>query len=394
MTSLVAVITSTVDPNRPVGSDDSFCMDMSGEQLTSVQLAAFYVAQHNRYHRGEDGGDDEPRALSIWEELIADDPERAWPVFVEVVRLQSDDEILRQVACRLGILLHRHYDAFRERAEELVRATPRFGRIVGDGFFNPERYRERPLDIDELIDAHEAMGKAAADAHVVKKLANEEPERALPIAIEVIHRGPARGFGSYDTFEILQDLLIAHGEAVIDRVEVIARESYLVRRALWRMQPRQLGAPMPYRINDVVWPRVLAVTANTTDFTDDVEPQPEPRILPDEDERLLEAWFTYEDHFWAFDAMSSLVREEPEQAWLILLRMLESASDDRVGNLAAGPLEDLLHGYGAQFIDRIAAEARTNAKLRLALQGVWISSSAVYPRYLEVMRDLGLSQEV
>jgi hypothetical protein len=366
---------------------------MRDDELTFHQLAALYVAQHNRYHRGEQDGQNEPAALSIWEELIVGDPERAWPVFVEIVRLQSDDEILRQVGYRLGILLQRHYDAFRARAEGLVRATPRFARIVGDGFFDPESYRERPLDIDKLIDAHEVMGEAARDAHRAARLAREDPERALPIAIEIIHRGPARGFSSYDTFEILQDLLIAHGETVIDRVDAIARQSYLVRRALWRMQPRQLGAPVPYRINDVIWPRVFAATAGTSDFTDDAGPQPDPQTLSEEDERLIDAWFTYEDNFWAFDAMSGLLSKQPEEAWQVLLRMLARSSEDRIGSLAAGPLEDLLSGYGPQLIDRIAAEARTNEKLRQALQGVWISSAEVYPRYLEVMRELGLLEE-
>jgi hypothetical protein len=38
----------------------------------------------------------------------------------------------------------------------------------------------------------------------------------------------------------------------------------------------------------------------------------------------------------------------------------------------------------------MAAEARTNAKLRDALTGVYAWSSEVFPRYLEVMKELGL----
>jgi hypothetical protein len=366
---------------------------MPDSELAPEELAALYVAQHNRYQRGEDRGEGDPRALYIWEDLIVDDPERAWPVFVEIVRLQRDDAILQQVGHRLGILLHRHYDAFRARAEELVRATPRFARIVGDGFFDPERYRQQPLDVDVLIAAYEVMTDAATKAHATNRLAKDDPERALRIAIEIIHRGPARGFGSFDTFQILNELLIAHGEKVIDRVEAMARRSYLVRRALWRMHPRQRGTPMPYRINDVIWPRVFAATAGTTDFTDDMEPQPELHALSDEDERLVESWFTYEDNFWAFNAMYNLLREDPEQAWLVLLQMLERADEARIGVLAAGPLEDLMSGYGPQLIERIATEARSNAKLRQALLGVWIFGSEIYPRYLEIMRELGLATE-
>ncbi|HWS71427.1 MAG TPA: hypothetical protein VN605_04905 [Thermoanaerobaculia bacterium] len=358
---------------------------MNENELTAKELAARYVARQNGRARGADERD----PLWIWEEWITDNPERSWPVFEEIVALQHDDEILQQVGYSLGILLHRHYDAFHERAEELVRRTPRFGRIVGEGFFDEERYRERPLDVEALIAADRAMHHAHHDAHAIEGLVKKDPDAALPLVVEIIHRGPVHGLGSFETFDVLRDLLMAHGEAVIDRVESIARQSYLVRRAIWRIEPEQRNAP-PYRIPEPLWQRLVAANAGTTDYTDDVEPVPVPQALDAEDERRIEAWFTYEENFWSFEAMSQLVSEEPEQAWPILLRMLAEADEGHVGSLAAGPLENLLHAYGPLFIDRIAAEARTNAKLRDALTGVYLWNSEVFPRYLEEMRELGL----
>lgn len=359
---------------------------MDEAKLTAKELAARYVARQNGQPREE--GERDP--LWIWEEWITDDPERSWPVFEEIVAVQHDDEILQQVGYRLRILLHRHYDAFRVRAEELVRRTPRFGRIVGDGFFDEERYREQPLDVDELIAAERVRHHAYADAHALRELVKNDPVAALPLVIEIIHRGPARGFDSFHTFSPFGDLLMAHGEAVIDRVESLARESYLVRRAIWRITPQQRNAPEPYRIAEPLWQRLLVANAGTTDFTDDVEPVPQPRVLSAEDERRIDAWFTYEENFWSFEAMRALVDEQPEEAWPILLRMLDGADEGHIGSLSAGPLEDLLHAHGPLLIDRIAAEARTNAKLREALTGVYLWNSEVFPRYVELMKELGL----
>jgi hypothetical protein len=233
------------------------------------------------------------------------------------------------------------------------------------------------------------MTAHAGDPPALDDTPPDDPPRAVALAIEIIHRGPSEGLTSFDTFDPLRTLLWKHGPEVIDRLEDVARDSYLVRRALWRMIPGQRARPEAYRIDADLWPRVLAAQARTTDFTDDTEPQPAPRTLAVEDEQLLKAWFTYEQHFWAFDAMSTLVGEEPETAWTVLLEMLRRTDDEhRIGALAAGPLEDLL---GPHLFDRIAAEARNNPKVRQALSGVWINDGeAIRERYVDLMTELGL----
>lgn len=47
--------------------------------------------------------------------------------------------------------------------------------------------------------------------------------------------------------------------------------------------------------------------------------------------------------FWAWEAVNEMVRERPEEAWSVITRLVELSPDDRIlGNVAAGPLEDLL----------------------------------------------------
>lgn len=361
-----------------------------GDDLTAKELAAKYVAELEAWVNEQRWpASSQESALFQWERWISSDPERAWPVFVEVVALRSDDETLYQVACRLRLLLWRQFEAFRERAEALVRETPRFARICGEGFFDPEHYREQPLDVEALIRSHEEMSRNTRDAHAIDDILRGDPRRGFALAIEIIHRGPSEGLTSFDTFDPLRTLLWNHGPEVIDRLEEIARDSYLVRRALWRMIPGQRASPSDFGIAADLWPRVLAAHAGTTDFTDDTEPQPAPRTLAPEDEQLLKAWFSYERHFWSFDAMHTLVGEDPYTAWTILLEMLRRTDDeDRIGALAAGPLEDLL---GPHLFDRIAAEARNNPKLRQALSGVWINEGEeIRPRYVDLMTELGL----
>ncbi len=80
--------------------------------------------------------------------------------------------------------------------------------------------------------------------------------------------------------------------------------------------------------------------------------------------------------FWACEAVNALVREQPEEAWSMILRLVQLSPDDWVlSNVAAGPLEDLLVGQPYAFIDRIEDQARKDAKFRRCPSGVWGWSS-------------------
>jgi len=78
--------------------------------------------------------------------------------------------------------------------------------------------------------------------------------------------------------------------------------------------------------------------------------------------------------FWW--AVNKFWDSSAEDCWLAILQILSKDPPPAVvGVLAAGPLEDLIHDQGLQFIERIETEARRNAAFRRLLCGVWKSSS-------------------
>ena len=76
-------------------------------------------------------------------------------------------------------------------------------------------------------------------------------------------------------------------------------------------------------------------------------------------------------------------REEPALTWDTILLVVkaypeadfydEAATDAQMvcGNLAAGPVEDLLSFHGQDFIDRFESEARQDPRMAWVLGGKW-----------------------
>ncbi|SRR6266545_2957269 len=79
-----------------------------------------------------------------------------------------------------------------------------------------------------------------------------------------------------------------------------------------------------------------------------------------------------EDTAWASDAFEALVRTDPDEAWPLIIDVLNRAADDAtLAYIAAGPLENLIVLHSSRVIDRIEATARRNEQFRRALTGVW-----------------------
>jgi hypothetical protein len=93
----------------------------------------------------------------------------------------------------------------------------------------------------------------------------------------------------------------------------------------------------------------------------------------------------------ALSVISGVLNWNPDQAWDLILAMLEIAPrTEDIMDVGAGPLEDLIREYGPDFVDRIAAEAERNVKAREALAGVWgweKFSSAVRARLVTFLPD-------
>ena len=81
-------------------------------------------------------------------------------------------------------------------------------------------------------------------------------------------------------------------------------------------------------------------------------------------------------HWWAWETLAELCSSQPEEAWLALLQVIELAENaERLEEIGAGPLEDLLRNHGERLIDRLESEAGGNDKLRTALASVWLPQS-------------------
>jgi hypothetical protein len=79
-----------------------------------------------------------------------------------------------------------------------------------------------------------------------------------------------------------------------------------------------------------------------------------------------------QDNLWAFEEMDELCRSQPELCWELILEILEAPQHESVeAALAAGPLEDLIARHGLKFIERIESKAKTDAKFKDLLGGVW-----------------------
>jgi Family of unknown function (DUF6869) len=84
-------------------------------------------------------------------------------------------------------------------------------------------------------------------------------------------------------------------------------------------------------------------------------------------EELVASWLSGEDY-----AMSDGVFDAPEMAWQAILQIMQHAlTAEQLALLAAGPLETLLALHGAQFINRIEAEAKRSPAFAHLLGGVW-----------------------
>jgi hypothetical protein len=87
-------------------------------------------------------------------------------------------------------------------------------------------------------------------------------------------------------------------------------------------------------------------------------------------EELVSEWLSGEDATMGDGLLGPF--EDPEAVWKAVLRIMQhELSDEQVALLAAGPVEDLLVSYGAQFINRIEAEASRSTAFAHLLGGVW-----------------------
>jgi hypothetical protein len=70
----------------------------------------------------------------------------------------------------------------------------------------------------------------------------------------------------------------------------------------------------------------------------------------------------------------------------------KAPSDEALAYVAAGPLEDLLAFHGPAVIDYVTVAARADARLQLALSGVWLNrANPVWERWSALMNEFGFA---
>ena len=84
-----------------------------------------------------------------------------------------------------------------------------------------------------------------------------------------------------------------------------------------------------------------------------------------------------------------LAEDEPEECWqFIQIACALPLSDDQLGLLGAGILEDLMDDHGSDFLDRVEAAAKESAAMQTVVDAVWtMSMDACVARSFETFQS-------
>jgi len=101
-----------------------------------------------------------------------------------------------------------------------------------------------------------------------------------------------------------------------------------------------------------------------------------------------------EEDFWAFEAVSQIFSSgDAERAWKITCALVDRASGDALGYVAAGPLENYLWSLQIPALEQAAEVARKNRKMQIALSGVGVErSEPIWDRWVELMNEFGFPE--
>jgi hypothetical protein len=105
-------------------------------------------------------------------------------------------------------------------------------------------------------------------------------------------------------------------------------------------------------------------------------------VTSDKRNQLARAWIAlqrtpqhapeYNSLFWSFEQTYDLVREDPVEAWKLILTIwsLDRSAPTR-RSLSAGPIEELLCFHGEYIIPHIERQAKADPSFATLLGGVW-----------------------
>jgi len=83
----------------------------------------------------------------------------------------------------------------------------------------------------------------------------------------------------------------------------------------------------------------------------------------------------YEEEFWSFERLDDLCRNNPDDAWRVIVEIYEKCPGDKIQScLAAGPLEDLLVKHGRLVLTWIDRYCEIESGFVGILKMVWQNS--------------------
>lgn len=81
----------------------------------------------------------------------------------------------------------------------------------------------------------------------------------------------------------------------------------------------------------------------------------------------------WENEEIGLEGLQRLIEQKPDRAWEVIKGLIANAPEYALARIGAGPLEDLLDLYGAEFIDRIETYSRQNERMKPALEAMIIA---------------------
>ncbi|WP_185234336.1 DUF6869 domain-containing protein [Teredinibacter franksiae] len=95
----------------------------------------------------------------------------------------------------------------------------------------------------------------------------------------------------------------------------------------------------------------------------------------EQNNRLIDDWITNQKTFWAWEKLHQITDRSHDEAWLLVIEIAKrSDSEDVLGALAAGPMEDMLTAFGDYYYELILqASSRCKNFKKALLMGIRIT---------------------
>src|SRR2546422_4950885 len=100
-------------------------------------------------------------------------------------------------------------------------------------------------------------------------------------------------------------------------------------------------------------------------------------MVSSNDEALVAGWIRYAQEkrdadFWVFDEVNEIVRNDRQEAWRLILALVERAPDDLLGRVGAGPIEHFVRAHPTAVVEQGADETRAEARFSDGPFWVWV----------------------